>query len=250
VISNTVKRKFAEGKVAIGASCGLGSPYVARILAQQGFDFVLVDNQHGTWDRYTSAQAFLSIQSVGSIPFTRVQQNDFYAIGRLLDEGAMGIAVPMVETRDQAEQVAAASRYPPIGGRSIGPGSAALLGDDYMDWIDSELAVLIQIESALAIENAEAIMSVDGIDGCWLGPADLGADIGYERDSPEHDAAVMRMIEACKKFGKAPGLAAGTVEQGHKWAERGCQFMTVGADSVYLRSGPSADLGALADILD
>ena len=249
MITNTAKQKMREGKVALGAGCGLGVPFVAELLALQGFDWIMIDNQHGTWDRQSSSLAFMGVRAGGSIPITRVPENDYYAIGRLLDEGALGVIVPMVENQEDAEKVAFASRYPPDGGRSVGTAGASAYGADYMAKFNDEAFVAIQIESRGAVERAEEIMAVDGIDGCWLGPGDLANSLGFERNTPEHDEAVMRMIEACKKYGKAPGIAAGSVEQVEKWAAAGCTFIDVGGDNGYIMAGAAADLSALKSLV-
>ena len=245
---NTCKQRLKEGKVALGVQASLGAPFSAELLAHQGYDWVLVDNQHGSWDRQSSSLAFMACRAGGATPITRVPQNDFYAIGRLLDEGPLGIIVPMVENQEEAEKVAFAAHYPPVGGRSIGITGAMAWGPDYLDWINDELLVMIQIESRGAVERAEEIMAVDGIDGCWLGPADLAASLGHERNTPQHDQAVMRMIEACKKCGKASGIAAGTVEQALKWAKAGCTFLTLGTDARYVVAGAKADIEALEEL--
>ena len=245
MITNTAKQRMQQGKVALGAACGLGVPFSAGMLAQMGFDWVLIDNQHGTWDRYTSMLAFMAVRAGGSIPIARALTNDYSEIGRLLDEGSLGIIVPMVDTVEQAEQVAFASRFPPAGGRSSGAGGATMYGPDYMARYNDEAFVAIQLESKEAIENADDIMAVDGIDGCWLGPADLENSIGFARDSAEHDEAVMRMVEACKKHGKAPGIAAGNVEQVEKWAAAGCTFLSAGGDKGYISMGGTAEFEAL-----
>ena len=250
VITNTAKQRMEQGKVALGAGCGLGVPFPAEMLASMGFDWVLIDNQHGSWDRYSSMLAFMAVRAGGSIPVARALVNRYDEIGRLLDEGALGIIVPMVDTVEQAEAAAFASRFPPAGGRSNGAGGASVYGPDYIESFNDQAFVAIQLESKEAIENADDIMAVDGIDGCWLGPADLANSIGFVRDSAEHDEAVMRMIEACQKHGKAPGIAAGSVEQVEKWAAAGCTFISAGSDKGYIALGGMAEFEALKHLRD
>ena len=120
---NTAKRRLLEGKAAIGASAGLGSTLVVEILSRAGFDFVLVDNQHGAWDERGTLLAVRNICLGPAIPMARVTHNDFYAIGKLLDSGMLGIVVPMVNSAAEAQAAAHAARYPPRGGRSVGDGS-------------------------------------------------------------------------------------------------------------------------------
>ena len=148
---NTAKRRMLEGKPAIGAQVWLGSPLAAEILSLSGFDYVQVDNQHGIWDQNTTMAAFRSICLGSAIPMARVEQNDFYAIGGLIDRGALGIIVPNVETVEQARAAVQAARYPPRGIRSYGPFGAQFHGLDYEKWIDEELYLAVQIASKLAV---------------------------------------------------------------------------------------------------
>ena len=170
---NTAKQRMLEGKPAIGAEVGLGSPLSAELISPLGFDYVLVDNQHGAWADQSSMHAFRSISLGTAVPMARVRRNDFGLIGRLLDMGCMGIVVPMVNNAEEAEAAVFATRYPPLGGRSIGPFGTGFLGDDYDDWANDQIFLAVQIETDDGARNAEEIMAVDGIDGCWIGPGDL-----------------------------------------------------------------------------
>src|SRR5207302_9342148 len=134
-------------------------------------------------------------------------QNDFYAIGRLLDRGALGIIVPMVNSVEEARAAARAVRYPPRGGRSWGPLLPGYDVPEYGNWINDEVFLAVQIESAQAVDCAEEIMAVDGVDGCWIGPADLARSMGVDQNTPAHEAAIMRVLDACRKTGKIPGLS-------------------------------------------
>ena len=209
---------------------------------------MLIDNQHGMWDRLSSALAFMGVRAGGSVPITRAPENDYYAIGRLLDEGALGLIVPMVENREEAERVAFAARYPPVGGRSDGVSGAGVYGPSYRQEANDQLLVAIQLESPGAIANADEIMSVEGIDACWLGPADLANSLGHARNTPEHDAAVNEMTAACKRHGKAAGIAGGSVEQVEKWVAAGCTFISAGSDKTYVGNGAAGEFNALASL--
>jgi len=131
---NAMKQKLAAGQPALGIVLGMGSPTLAGAAARGGFDFVLVDNQHGDWDDASTFVAFRAISLGNSVPVARVRQNDFHAIGRLLDRGALGIVVPMVNSADEARAAAFAVRYPSRGGRSFAPGLAVHYGADYDAW--------------------------------------------------------------------------------------------------------------------
>jgi 4-hydroxy-2-oxoheptanedioate aldolase len=210
---NTAKQRMLEGKPAIGAAAGLGAPLGAEILSHAGYDFVMVDNQHGAWDEIGTMLAIRSICLGPAVPMARVRKNDFCAIGRLLDIGMLGIVVPMVNSVAEAEAAAYAARYPPRGGRSVGAFGARFYGADYMQEINDKVFLAVQIESKQAVEHAEEILSVDGIDGCWIGPGDLANSMGVDLGTPEgkkaHEAAIMETFAACQRANKIPGLVTG-----------------------------------------
>ena len=239
---NTAKQRMLEGKPAVGVTLGLGSPLAAETLSHAGFDFVLVDTQHGSWDLTDAMLAFRSVCLGSAIPMARVQKNDFYAIGALLDRGALGIVVPMVNSVEEARAAAFAVRYPPRGGRSSGASLAASLhGPDYERWIDDEVFLAVQIETEQALNCAEEILAVEGVDGCWIGPMDLSKSLGIDPNTDEGakalEAAVLRVLEACRKTNKAPGIWAGTGDNAGYWIERGFLFVTAGSDTQFIHSG-------------
>src|SRR5687768_8612412 len=186
------------GEPAFGYALELGSPIAAELIATTGVDFVLADTQHGSFDPGGTLLSLMAIAAGGTVPMARVARNDYTLIGRLLDEGALGIVVPLVNTAADARQVADACRFPPRGSRSWGWGRAGAYGDDYADWIDDQLFVAVQIESAQAVENAEAILATPGIDGCWVGPSDLALSLGlHPRDAggdERHRRALERVV--------------------------------------------------------
>ena len=209
---NKAKQRMLEGQLAIGAPIGLGSPLVGEMLSPLGFDFILVDCQHGVWDDQSTMHAFRSISLGSAVPMARAPYNDFGAIGRLLDMGALGVVVPMVNSATEAEAAAFAARYPPKGGRSIGAFGAGYHGSDYADWIDDEMFLAVQIETVEGLENVEEIMAVEGVDGCWIGPGDLRLSMGIDVETPQgresHTDAIRTVFEACRKTNKIPGIAA------------------------------------------
>lgn len=234
---NKAKRRMLEGKAAIGVEVHFGSPLAAEIFSLLDFDFVQVDNQHGSWNQESTMSAFRSICLGSAVPIARVQQNDFYAIGSLLDRGALGIVVPMVETVEQARAAALAVRYPPRGGRSSGAFGAGFHGSDYESWINEEVFLAVQIESKLAVENVEKIMAVDGIDGCWIGPADLAKSMGVDLNTKEgkeaHESAILKVLEVCHKTKKIPGIWAGG-DNAQCRLEQGFLFLVVGGDYEFV----------------
>lgn len=242
--TNEAKARMKQGKAALGVGLGLGSILAAETLSMAGFDFALVDYQHGNWDDASALAAFRSICMGKAVPMVRVQKNDYYTIGRALDRGAMGIVVPMVNSVEEAKEAARAVRYPPIGGRSMGPFGTRFLGDDYAQQINNEVFLAIQIESKIAAEHAEEILAVEGVDGCWVGPGDLSLSMGVNLNTPEgrqaHEAAILGVLAACHKTGKIPGIAGTPATAGY-WLDKGFLFVTVASDVTFLING-SAEL--------
>jgi len=236
---NTAKRRMLEGKPAIGASSGLGSPLAVEALSRAGFDFVLVDNQHGAWDEERARLAVRSICLGPAVPMARVRKNDFSLIGRLLDGGMLGIVVPMVNSRADAEAAAYAVRYPPRGGRSVGAFGAGLHGADYAQEIDDEVFLAVQIETAQAVARADEILSVEGVDGCWVGPGDLANTMGVDLRTAEgraaHEAAILEVLAACRRTSKIPGIAGG--DDAQRWLDHGFLFVTSVSDMGLVQRG-------------
>ena len=244
---NTAKQRMLEGKPALGANAGLGAPLAAELLSLAGFDWVGVDNQHGAWNEESSLMAFRSICIGTAVPMARVRKNDYCAIGRLLDAGALGIIVPMINSVEDAKAAAFAMRYPPRGGRSWGPFAARFHGADYGTWIDDEVFLAVQIETAQAVEHAEEILSVDGVDGCWIGPSDLAKSMGVDPSTPDgsaaHEAAIAHVLEACHKTNKIPGFAAG--DTARRRLDQGFLFVTASIDGALIASGAQKMLRTL-----
>jgi 4-hydroxy-2-oxoheptanedioate aldolase len=246
---NAALQKMKAGQPAYGYSLGLGSPLIAEMISASGIDFCFVDTQHGSWGPEAVSLALMGIHAGGSVPMARVARNDYTLIGRLLDEGAMGIIVPMVHTAADAKAAADACRIPPTGTRSWGWGAANRYGADYADNINDQLFVAVQIESIQAVENAEAIMSTPGVDGCWVGPADLALSLGIHPskagEDDRHARALERVVEACQNTGKIPGFAAFSPDDAKRRAEQGFIYLTAGSDSGFLMGGARAGLKTL-----
>ncbi len=247
--TNTAKQMMREGNPAFGYALALGSPLNAELLANCGIDFILLDRQHGSWGDDSTIAALIAMAAGSAIPMARVARNDYTLIGRLLDEGMMGIIVPMVHTPADAKAASQACHFPPAGERSWGWGRARALGADYPQWIDEQLFVAIQIESAQAVQNAEAIMATPGIDGCWLGPSDLSLSMGFppaEMDTrEEHARALEAVVQACHNTGKIPGIAGRSLEDAIRRGKQGFQFITAGSDAGFLLSGAAEGLKLL-----
>lgn len=250
MVINSALQMMKEGKPAFGYALGMGSPHNAELISQSGIDFTLLDRQHGTWGDDSTNLALATMHGNPATPMVRVARNDYTLIGRLLDEGMLGIIVPMVHTPEDAKAAADACRFPPVGERSWGWGRARVYGADYTDWISEQLFVAVQIESALAVENVEAIMATPGVNGCWTGPSDLSLSMGFhpsemnERD--EHARALETIVHACRNTGTIPGIAGMGIEDGKRRADQGFQFITVGSDTGFLLAGSAAGVAELS----
>jgi len=247
---NTAKQKMLQGQPAYGYSLGLGAPLaVAELLARCGIDWLMLETQHGSWGHDGAIAALVAITGGTAVPMARVAKNDYFLIGKLLDQGVPGVVVPMVDTPEQARTAADACRLPPTGKRSWGVGRARVYGDDYFDWINDQLLVAVQIESIGAVEQAEAIMATPGIDGCWAGPADLALSMGLDprkaAQDDRHARALEQIVSACRNTGKAPGLACPTPEDARQRAEQGFLFLTAGSDAGFLLGGARAGISTL-----
>lgn len=249
--ANTAKQAMHDGGCVYGYAMALGSPVAAELMSVTGIDFLLFDMQHGSFGSESLALSLMATGAGTAIPMARPARNDYTLIAKLLDEGAMGIVVPMVDTPEQARAAADACRFPPTGARSHGWSGAGRLGEDYFDRIDDELFVAVQIESALAVANAEAIMSTPGIDGCWIGPADLALSLGLHPETAWHDprfqAALTSVVEACHRAGKVPGFAAFTPEHAVRARELGFRFLTSGWDIGFLTGGARAGVAIVRE---
>jgi 4-hydroxy-2-oxoheptanedioate aldolase len=235
---NATKAKMQAGQPAFGYELGFGSPLIAEALARTGIDYLQIDNQHGDWGPDSTIAALMAIEGGGATPVARVARNDYTMIGRLLDEGCMGIVVPMVHTVEDAKAAADAVRFPPFGQRSCGWGRAGRSDPDYWDWIDEQILLMVQIESITAVENAEAILSTPGVDGCWIGPADLAYSMGIHPKNSgsddRHARAIERALQACRNTGKFPGIACGSPEEAAERAEAGFLFLNAGGDHTLI----------------
>ena len=242
MVVNQALAKMRRGEPAFGYALEMGSPVAAEVLSESGVDFLMVDTQHGSYNNPEStAFSFMAISTGPSTPMARVATNNYTQIGRLLDEGALGIIVPMVDTPEQAKAAADACRYPPAGTRSWGWGRAVRHNPDYTTTVNDEIFVAVQLESVQAVENAEAIMATPGVDGCWIGPGDLALSLGIHPSvsygDERHEAAIARVLEACRNTGKIPGFAAFTPQEARKRAEQGFLFLTAGTDFLFMDEG-------------
>jgi len=176
---NAVKRKLRAGEPAIGTFMALGSTLGAEQLAHLGFDWLVIDQEHGAIDATLTQSLLQAISTTDTVPLIRVPWNSGDWIKRALDAGAYGLVVPMVNTREEAEAAVQATRYPPLGSRSIGGSRTRLYGGaDYVEKANDEILLIVQIEHIDAVRNAREILGVPGVDAYFIGPGDLCASMG------------------------------------------------------------------------
>lgn len=238
---NTVKAKLAAGEPAVGTWLSLCSPVAAEYMAHMGWDWLVVDTEHSPIGFETTLHCFQAICTTDTIPMARVAWNDAQLIKRLLDAGAMGLVVPMVNSAEQARSAVAAMKYPPDGIRSLGGGRAIVYGDDYMARANDEIACIVQIEHIEAVCRAEEIMSVEGVDACFIGPNDLAGSMGLKPDmtvsDPRHEEAVQLVLRACRSLGRPAGIHVPDAEHAFRRLEQGFRFVAIGNDAGFMRAG-------------
>lgn len=239
-MQNIFKAALQGGKPQIGLWLSLGNAYTAEICATAGFDWLLIDGEHAPNDVRSILSQLQAIGAYRSQPVVRPVAGDVALIKQVLDIGAQTLLIPMVDTPEQAAAMVAAVRYPPQGIRGNGAAGARAtrwgLERDYVDRANDEVCLLVQAESALALENLEAICAVDGVDGVFIGPADLSASLGYRSD-PGHPAVQKAIDEALLRIigsGKAAGILAPHLPQAKRYLDMGCRFVAVGVDASVL----------------
>lgn len=253
--ANTVKQKWREGKPAIGCWLGIPSSYSAEMMANQGFDWVCVDTQHGAIDYSAAFPMIQAIASTPAVPFVRVPWNEPSIIMKYLDAGAYGIVVPMIETAEDARQAVRATRYPPAGIRSYGPNRLVYYtGPDYnVDAANDEVALIVMIETPEALKNVDEIASVPGIDALYIGPADLSQALGlgpaYNADNPAHAEAVTKIREAAERHGIVPGVHTSGSALTNRYLAEGFKMIMLTTDGGGIVANARSELAAIKDSL-
>jgi 4-hydroxy-2-oxoheptanedioate aldolase len=232
---NRFKERLLAGTPQVGLWCSLCSPLAAEVAAHAGFDWLLIDTEHAP-NEVADVMANLQAVAEGTAsPMVRPVWNDPVVIKRLLDVGVQNLLIPFVETREEAEAAVAATRYPPRGRR----GMATMIRanrygrvPDYLDTVESQMCVVVQLETQRALDNLEEIAAVDGVDALFLGPSDLSANLGF-LGQPNHPDAVRAVDDAMRRI-RAAGKPAGILTMSEDVAKKrfadGAAFVAVGSD--------------------
>ncbi len=239
---NRAKQLLREGKVAVGAWAGLGSPAVVEALCQQDLDWILLDGEHGLASTDNAVSLLQAMNGAQPTALVRVPTLDPGLIGRWLDLGVEGVLLPRVTRVSQVEAAVAATRYPPAGSRGIGPSRAAGWGSRFPAYYArgaDEILVLAQVETLEAVESMEDLAGIDGLDGLFVGPADLSAALGHfpETQHEEVEAVVRRMVEVCRRHGKAAGYFCENGEAARERIEQGFTVVNACSDISVLAAG-------------
>jgi 4-hydroxy-2-oxoheptanedioate aldolase len=242
---NAFKHALKEGKAQIGLWSSLSSNYSVEVIAGAGFDWLLLDMEHSPNDLESLLAQLQAAAPYPTHPVVRVPWNDMVAMKRILDVGAQSLLVPYVSTADEARAAVAHTRYPPNGVRGVaGTTRATRFGriKDYARRAHDEICLLVQVETQAALDSIEAICAVDGVDGVFVGPADLHASMGYvgEIANPKVKPIIDDALRRIRKSGKAPGILTPSEEDARRWLECGALFVAVGADVGILARGAEA----------
>ena len=258
---NTALKAIREGRKTIGGWIAMPGLHNSEIMARSGFDWVVADLQHGLYGISDLPQILTAINTTKTTPFVRVTHNNLAEINKALDMGAEGIVIPMVCTEQLAIDAVAACMYPPRGLRSCGPTRVGQIGSEYLKQANNEVAVICQIETKLALENAEKVASVPGMDCLYIGPADLGLALGIEPqgstaewqlslyENAIHKEAVTHTLNAAHSAGKACAMhIVGSGDYSRRLAQRyfdeGFDAVMIGSDKTFITGGASEAIKA------
>lgn len=246
-MDNKLKSIWRDGGVAHGGWLSLGDPHAAELMGSIGFDYLCVDMQHGAADYARAVSIFQALQGSTSVPIARVPWNEPGVIGRVLDAGAQGVIVPMVNSVDEVKAAVAACRYPPDGSRSWGPMRAGRLHEGYTpESANAGVAVIPMIETKQAVDSLAEILEVDGIDGVYVGPADLSISYGLPPGSNNPGAflsALERIVRLCEAAGVVPGVHT-TPALAQTRRDQGFRMITVTSDALGMVAGATSMLEA------
>jgi 4-hydroxy-2-oxoheptanedioate aldolase len=242
---NAFKAAIAKGQLQIGIWSSLCSNIGAEILSDSGFDWILLDTEHSPNEIPSLVSQLQAVQKGTATPIVRPAWNDLVLIKRVLDIGPQSILVPYVQNPEEARRAVAATRYPPHGLRGVAGGArASRYGrvTDYLKKADSEICLLVQVETRDSLGRLEEIASVEGVDGVFIGPSDLSASFGHVGNPghPEVQSAIEGAARRLKAIGKPPGILTTNEEEARRYIGWGYVFVAVGVDTTILVRGADA----------
>lgn len=241
-LKNTFKASLAKGELQIGLWASSCSAIVVEVMAYSGADWILLDMEHTSNSVASVVEQLQAMQGAPTSAIVRPPWNDKVMIKRILDAGAQSLLIPFVQNASEATEAVIATRYPPDGIRGVaGSTRASAYGRDkqYLHDAGGEIAVLVQIETAEALNNIEEIARVDGVDGVFIGPSDLSASLGHINNAEHHDVqqAIKTAIEKLKTVGKPGGILAFNPDHAKRYIDWGFRFIAVSSDISMLVKG-------------
>jgi 2-keto-3-deoxy-L-rhamnonate aldolase RhmA len=239
-----LKKLLKTDKPVLGSWCQIGHPANAEILAKSGFEWMALDCEHGETEDADIGNFCRAVNPYGCIPMVRVKENAIIPIRRALDLGAMGVIVPLVNNAEDAAKAVAAAKYPTEGIRGFAFHRGNNWGVDFDEYVakaNDQIAVIVMIESREAVDNIDEILSVDGVDGVFIGPYDMSGSygiIGQTQNTIIKDAC-LKVAAACKKHGKVAGqhIVIPTSENVDSAIQQGFSLLALGMDTVFLANG-------------
>lgn len=246
VAKNPFKQALKRGDRVIGCWMSFAEAISAEIMGTTGFDWLLIDGEHSPNDIRSIRDQLMALEHSPSHPIVRVPIGETWLIKMVLDAGAQTILVPIVESADQARELVRACQYPPHGIRGVGAAAsrATMYGSvsEYLQTADQEICLLVQVETRAGIAALDEILQVEGVDGVFIGPADLSTDMGFQGNSaaPEVRAVIADALSRIKAAGKAPGILGISDEATQAYLDMGAQFLAVGIDVVILAQNARA----------
>jgi len=236
---NKVKRLLREGKVVIGTMVTeVRSPSITQMLSTAGFDCMFIDSEHSSFSIETVADLILAAKAADIVSVVRVpSRKEHHLMSRPLDAGAQGLLIPRVETKEEVREIIRATKYYPLGERGMSLRRAPhdfAKGEatELMKTANEETLIVIQIESKLAVESIDQLISIEGVDAALIGPNDLSQSLGIpgQMEKPEFIESIRKVIKACEKYDIISGIHVGSTEAAKKWIEEGMKLVLVSTD--------------------
>jgi len=243
---NPVKEKLKTGKATVGTWVNMGYPDVAEQLSMFGFDWLTFDMEHGLMTVPDVQRMMQAMSGTKCMPLVRVPTNDPVYFKWALDIGASGVVVPYINTKEEASRAVQACKYPPQGIRGCGPRRASRYYAEVTDYVkrsNDDVLVVVMIESQMALDNLDEILSIPGVDAVFVGPDDLSLNLGIfqQRNHPKFEAALTRVLEACKRHAVAPGMHCNE-NNINDIISRGFKFCALNDDDTFLTIGAKSCL--------
>jgi 2-dehydro-3-deoxyglucarate aldolase len=238
---NTVKQKLAKNQLTLGTWITIGHPDVAEMIAWAGFDWFIFDMEHAPLDASQIEILAQAVSAAPALPIVRVPWNDPVFVKRALDVGVSGVMIPYVNNKQEALQAVKSAKYPPVGIRGVAPRRASMYGSEFHEYLrraNDEVLVVLQIETTEAVKNIEDILSVDGIDVCFIGPLDLSFSAGYPAKTthPKVQSLIKKVVEASESAGIRAGIDT-PLERLQHYTDMGFKFISTGADYAFMLRG-------------